>query len=163
MKGGIMNKYIIMLLLLIVVLLTCTFSYSYQNFDDNFHINTDAGEHYENIAWCRANGALGSAAEYWEDNAGCELNGDEVVIYYYNESVINNDENNVYEHVYHDLITTYLYEEMQRKNNLIFFKCKIDMKNMPQYLVLCTEQDEVVCIGGNNLDKIERYGQSVIF
>ncbi len=157
-----MNKYIIALLLALIIALFCVPVNSYQSFDDKFYVNTQPGEHYEDVAWCRANGALGCAAEYWEDDAGCEIDGDEVVIYYYNESIIA-DESSVYEHVKRSLTTTYLYEEQQHKGKIIFFTCTIEMRNMPRYIACVGHNDEVVCVGGNNLDKIEQYAESVTF
>lgn len=50
---------------------------SNQDFDGLFAMDVLIGQHYSDVAWCTANGALGCANEYLEDNAGCEIDGNE--------------------------------------------------------------------------------------
>ena len=137
--------------------------YSYQNFDDHFCMNIGVGEHYEDVAWCKPCGSLGSTGEYWEQNAGCELNGDEVVIYYYNESALGDYENDVYQHVYFDLTTSYLYDKKYQDGKIIYFENQIDMRNLPKYLACVRHGNEVVCVGGQSLAKVGQYAQSITF
>ena len=161
------KRYILLFALLGILILLFspinTAICTYQNFDNQFYVSTQMNEHYEDVSWCKPNGALGCVAEYWEDDAGCELNGDEVAIYYYNESVLLDGESNVYHHVHENLIHSYLYKEQQHQGKNTLFKSTINMRNVPPYLMCVRHGNKVVCVGGENIDKIKQYSQSVVF
>lgn len=136
-----------------------------QNFDGLFTVDVPVGQHYSNVAWCLPNGRLGCANEYWEDNADCEIDGNEIVIYYYDNSLLVEGESNALQHALHGLNTSYLYKIHGRDGNLFVLSNDIGMRKMPPYLVGVAndEGSEVVFVGGNNLNDLKRYASSVKF
>ena len=135
------------------------------DFDGHFTMNVPLGKHYSDVAWCRPNGALGCAAEYWEDGAGCELDKNEFVVYYYNNSLLVEGESNALQHSLNGLNTSYLYKIEQNYGNLFVLTNDIGMRNMPPYLVGTANDDgsEAVFVGGHNLNDLKRYAHSVEF
>lgn len=138
---------------------------SSQDFDGLFKMDVPIGQHYSNVAWCRANGALGCANEYWEKNAGCEIDGDEFVVYYYNNSQLVGVESNAWEHSINTLTTSYLYKIRQNDDDSIVLTNDIEMRNLPKYLVGKVNSDgsKVVFIGGFNLNDLKKCADSVEF
>ncbi len=138
---------------------------SNQDFDGLFTMDVPLGQHYSDVAWCWANGALGCAKEYWEDNAGCEIDGDEIVIYYYNNSLLVEGESNAWQHAINDLTTSYLYEIYQNDGDSILLTNDIGMSNMPPYLIGKVNDDgsKAVFVGGYNLDVLKKYSDSIEF
>ena len=138
---------------------------SSQDFDGEFTMDIPLFQHYSDVAWCRANGALGCAREYWEDNAGCEIDGNEFVVYYYNNSQPVEGESNAWQHAINDLTGSYLYSVYQDTGDMIILTNDIGMRNMPQYLVGKVNNDEskVVFVGGYNLDDLKNHADSVEF
>ena len=138
---------------------------STQDFDGLFTMDVPLGQHYSDIAWCLSNGALGCANEYWEDNAGCEIDGDEFVVYYYDNSQLVEGESDAWQHATNDLTTSYLYEVYQNDGDSLVLKNDIGMKNMPLYLVgkADANQSKAVFVGGYNLDVLKKYSDSIEF
>ena len=139
--------------------------YSTQDFDGHFTMKVPLGKHYADVAWCWANGALGCAAEYWEDNAGCEIDGNEMVIYYYNNSQLVDGESNAFQHAVDDLTISYFYELKQNDGNLMILTNDVGMTNMPPYLVGKQNDDgsEVVFVGGYDINNLKNYANSIEF
>ena len=163
-----MNKKV----LLIIIIIAIVFSifqfgmiHSSQDFDGHFTMDIPLGDHYSDVAWCRANGALGCKGEYWEDNAGCELDDGEMVVYYYNNSLLVEGESNAWQHAVNDLTTSYLYEIYQNDGNSLILTTDIDMRNMPPYLVGKVDNDgsEAVFVGSRNLDDAMHYANTIEF
>lgn len=123
------------------------------------------GQHYSDVAWCRSNGGLGSAKEYWEDDSNCELDGNEIVVYYYDNSLLVEGESNAWQHAIDDLTTSYFYKFYQNDDDLVILISTLDMRNVPQYLVGQANDDgsEVVFVGGYNLDNLKKYADSIEF
>lgn len=135
------------------------------DFDGIFSVDLPSGRNYWNVAWCHDNGALGCKNEYWDKDAGCEINGDEVVVYYYNNSLIDETESNAYQHAINVLTKTYLYYVYQNDGNSIILKNDLGMNAVPPYLVGKVSEDgnEVVFVGGHQLDDLKKYADSVEF
>ena len=138
---------------------------SSQDFDGNFTMNVPFREHYTNVAWCWANGALGCADEYWEDNAGCDLDENEMVIYYYDNSLLCDGESDACQHALNALTTSYLYDLYQNDGNSLVLKTDLNMHNTPTYLVGKANADEskVVFVGGHNLNDLKKYADTIEF
>ena len=138
---------------------------STQDFDGLFKMKVPLGQHYSNEAWCWSSGALGCKNEYWEKNADCELDGNEMVILYYNNSLLSDGESNAWQHTINGLTTSYFYEIYQNDGNLIILTNDMGMRNMPTYLVGKVNDDgsEVVFVGGHNLDNLKKYASSIEF
>lgn len=135
------------------------------DFDGNFTMNVPLGSNYENIAWCRPNGALGCADEYWAENTGCDLDENEVVVYYYDDSLLIEGESNALQHAVSDLTNTYLYGIYQDDKDMLVLKTDVYMHNTPPYLVGKSNGDgsKVVFVGGHNLNDLKRYADTVEF
>ena len=140
------------------------FSSTY-DFDGLFTMDIPIGKHYSNAAWCKPSGGLGCANEYWEDNAGCEIDQDEFVVYYYNNSILCDGESNAWQHAVNGLTTSYLYDVYQNNGGMLVLTNDIGMRNLPPYIVGVTNDDgsEVVFVGGFNLDDLKKYASSVNF
>jgi hypothetical protein len=138
---------------------------STQDFEGLFTMDVPLGQHYADVAWCRPNGRLGCEKEFWEDNAGCQIDDDEMVIFYYDNSQIVGGESNAWQHAINDLTTSYLYEISQNDEDAIVLTNDIEMQNLPQYLVGKVNNDgsKVVFVGGYNLDDLKSYANSVAF
>lgn len=123
------------------------------------------GQEYSDISWCYSNKRLGCAAEYWEKDAGCEIDGDEAAIFYYDNSLLVGGESNAYQHAVDDLTKTYLYKAYQKDGNLLVLKNDIGMRNLPEYLVGVGNDDgsKAVFVGGYNLDELKTYAKSIEF
>ena len=138
---------------------------STQDFDGLFTMNVPLGQHYSDVAWCRSNGALGCAKEYWEDDAGCEIDGNEMVCYYYDNSQLVEGESNAWQHAVNDLTVSYLYKVYQKDGNSLVLTNDIGMRNMPQYLVGKVNEDgsKVVFVGGYDLNNLKKSADSIEF
>lgn len=136
-----------------------------QDFDGLFTMDVPLGQHYSNVAWCKPSGGLGCLNEYWEDNAGCDIEEGDMVIYYYNNSWLVDNEANAREHALNTLTTSYMYEYNGNDGDLIVLTNDIDMKAMPPYLVGKSSGDdsEIAFVGGKNLDDIKRYADTIEF
>lgn len=135
------------------------------DFEGLFTIDLPMGQDYWNVAWCHPNGALGCAKEYWERDAGCEIDRDEIVIYYYDNSLVCDGESNAWQHAINDLTTSYLYEIYQNDGDSIVLINDLGMRNMPPYLVGKVNNDgsQVVFVGGHNLDDLKKCANTVKF
>ncbi|WP_298501128.1 hypothetical protein [uncultured Methanobrevibacter sp.] len=161
-----MNKKIFILILVVIIALCLIMPItSTQDFDGNFTMEVPFGSHYSNVAWCRANGALGCADEYWEENAGCDLDENEMVVYYYDDSLLGDGESNVLQYAVDDLTYTYLYEIHNDDENSLVLKTDYSMHNTPTYLVGKVNGDasKVVFVGGHNLDDLIHYANTIKF
>lgn len=162
-----MSKKILTIFIIAFIVLFALFAFNSasQDFDGLFTMKVPLGQHYSNVAWCWANGRLGCLNEYWEDNAGCDIEEGDMVIYYYNNSQLVDNEENAYEHALNDLTTSYLYKHVQNDGNLIVLATDIDMKAMPTYLVGKSNEDgsEIVFVGGHNLNDIKGYADTIEF
>ena len=138
---------------------------SSQDFDGNFTMDVGFGKHYEDVSWCRPNGALGCAGEYWEDDAGCDLEENDIVVYYYDNSLLVDGESNAWQHAVNDLTMSYLYEIVQDDGDLVVLKTDIYMHNTAPYLVGKSNADgsKAVFIGGYHPDELKKYADSVEF
>ena len=138
---------------------------SSQDFDGNFTMDVPMGKHYSNVAWCWSNGALGCADEYWADDAGCDLRENDMVVYYYDNSLLIGGESNAWQHAVDDLTTSYLYEIFQDDGNSLVLKTDVFMHNTPPYLVGKPNEDgsKVVFVGGYHLNDLNRYIDTVEF
>lgn len=135
------------------------------DFDGLFTVDLPIGQEYWNVAWCHPNGSLGCKNEYWEKDAGCEINGDEIVIYYYDDSLLSDGESSAWQHAINDLTNSYFYEVNQNDGNLVVLTNDIGMRNMPPYLVgkVNNEGSKVVFVGGHNLDDLKKCANTVKF
>lgn len=140
-------------------------NFASQDFDGLFTMDVPLGQHYSNVAWCKPSGGLGCLNEYWEDNAGCDIEEGDMVIYYYNNSGLVDNEANAREHALNTLTTSYMYEYNGNDGDLIVLTNDIDMKAMPPYLVGKSSGDdsEIAFVGGKNLDDIKRYAGTIEF
>lgn len=138
---------------------------STQDFDGLFTMNVPLGHHYSDVAWCRSNGALGCAKEYWEDDSGCEIDGNEMVCYFYDNSQLVEGESNAWQHAVNDLTVSYLYKVYQDDGNSLVLTNDIGMRNMPPYLVGKVNEDgsKAVFVGGYNLNNLKKSADSIEF
>ena len=137
-----------------------------QDFDGSFSMNVLAGQHYSDVAYCRPNGALGCARKYWEDsNDDCAIDENDMVVYYYNNSLLVDGEANAYDHALEALTDSYLYNLQATDGKLIILTNGISMKNLPPYLAGVANEDgsEVVFVGGFHLDELKKYADSIEF
>lgn len=140
-------------------------SYSNQDFDGLFTMNIPMGQHYSDVAYCKPNGELGCVKEYWEDNSNCKIDENEMVIYYYNNSLLVEGESNAFQHSINGLTGSYLYKFYQEDGNLLILTNDIGMRNVPKYIVGQTNEDgsEVVFVGGYDLDNLKTFANSIKF
>lgn len=126
-------------------------------------MNLPLSQHYVEVAYCLPCGELGCEREYWEENAGCFIEGDEMVVYYYNESVLADGESDTWQHAITTLKSTYLYDDYGTDGKLVILNNSLPVRNVPQYLVGLSNDDnsEVVFVGGYNLDKLKFYANSI--
>lgn len=162
-----MNKkalLIIIILAVISLMAIHAINSSSQDFDGHFTMDVPLSKHYHDVAYCRPNGGLGCKCEYWEDNAGCDIEVGDIVIYYYNESVLAEGESNVYEHAVNALTTSYFYKAYM-DGDLTIMTNDGDMSAMPTYLAGKSTQngDEAVFVGGRSLDDVKHYADTIEF
>lgn len=163
-----MNKKILAaIIILSIVSLMCVFSISMsaKNFDGHFTMNVPMGKQYRDIAYCLPNGGLGSIAEYWDVNTNCEIEDGDIVIYYYNNSLLSDGESSAWQHALNGLTTSYLYQRAPDDGNLVILTNDIDMKGMPPYLAGKSNEDgsEAVFVGGRNLNDVKLYANTIEF
>lgn len=160
------RKALVILMILAIVALVAIFALnpSSQDFDGHFTMDVPLAKHYRDVAYCLPSGSLGCKCEYWEDNAGCDIKDGDIVIYYYNNSLLAEGESNAFEHAINGLTTSYLYQAHQ-DGNLVVLTNDIDMKGMPPYLAGKSTQngDEAVFVGGRNLNDVKRYADTIEF
>ncbi len=139
--------------------------HSTYDFEGLFTADLPIGQEYSDVSWCHSNKRLSCAAEYWENNAGCEIDGDEAVMFYYDDSLLVNGEQNAYQHAVNVLTKTYLYKFYQKEGNLLILTNDIGMNNLPEYLVGVGNDDgsKAVFVGGYNLEKLKSYASSIKF
>ena len=163
-----MNKKVILILMIILALtsiMAVTSFKSNQDFDGLFTMDIPAGQHFTDVAYCLPNGALGCSREYLNDNTGCELEQDDIMIFYYNDSYLVEGESNAWQHAVNDLTTSYFYQVVQDDGNSLVLTNDLGMKVMPPYLVGVKNDDgsKAVFVGGHHLDDLKRYADSVEF
>ncbi|MGX8694292.1 MAG: hypothetical protein ACSW71_05225, partial [Methanobrevibacter sp.] len=132
-----MNKKVILILMIILALtsiMAVTSFKSNQDFDGLFTMDIPAGQHFTDVAYCLPNGALGCSREYLDDNTGCELEQDDIMIFYYNDSYLVKGESNAWQHAVNDLTTSYFYQVVQDDGNSLVLTNDLGMKVMPPYL-----------------------------
>ncbi len=160
------KKVLVIIIILAVISLTAIFALnsSNQDFDGLFTMDVPLGKHYSDTAYCRANGGLGSKCEYLEDNAGCDIEEGDIVVYYYNTSLLTGGESNALEHVLNGLTTSYFYQA-SKEGDLIILTNDEDMKKMPPYLAGKSSEngDEVVFVGGRSLNDVKHYANTIEF
>ena len=164
----IINKKLLILLIVIIfssITVINAFSSSNQDFDGLFTMDIPTGQHYSDVAYCKPNGELGSVKEYWEDNSNCEIDKNEIVIYYYDSSLLVECESNTWEHVINNLMGSYLYKFYQKDGNKLILTNDLGMRNVPKYVVGLTNDDgsEVVFVGGYDLNNLKQYVNSIRF
>lgn len=139
--------------------------HSTYDFEELFTMELPRGQNYWNVAWCHPNGGLGCHKEYWERDAGCEINPGEVVIYYYDTSLLPDGQSNVGQYAVNVLTTSYLYYFYKNDGDLVVLRNDIGMTNVPQYLVGTISEDgsEAVFVGGYDLGDLKEYARSVEF
>lgn len=164
-----MNKKILVIFLIIVfvaILGVSSQNIFSQDFDGSFSMNVPLGQHYSDVAYCRENGALGCAREYWADsNDDCTIDENDIVVYYYDNSLLVDGEANAYDHALGALTTSYLYNLQDKDGRLMILTNDISMKNLPPFLVGVNNGDgsEVVFVGGYHLDELKDYANSIEF
>ena len=163
-----MNKKFLIVIVILVLILIFAFSSlisANQDFDGKFTMNVPLGKHYSNVAWCLPNGGLGCEGEYREDNADCDIEEGDIVIYYYNNSLLVEGESNALEHALNGLTTSYFYQFDSRDGELYILTNDIGMKALPPFLVGKSNHDgsEVVFVGGNNLNDVKHFATTIEF
>lgn len=163
-----MNKKVLIVMMVLAVagvMAVSAILNSNQDFDGHFTMDVPFGKHYSDTAYCRDNGRLGCRGEYWEDNSDCEIEGDDIVIFYYDSSLLAEGESNAYGHAINGLTTSYFYRTVQNDGDLIVLENDLEMRNLPHYLVGKSSPDgsEVVFVGGQNLDYVKNYANSIKF
>lgn len=163
-----MNKKVLLIIMIFAVIsLAAQFavSQSNQDFDGHFMMNVPFGKHYRNVEWCHDNGALGCKAEYWDDDNGCVIGEKDIVVYYYNSSLLSQGESNVLEHALNVLTTTYLFQEYQLDGDLIVLTNGLGMRRVPTFMVGKGSEsgDEAVFVGGRDLDYVKQYASTIEF
>lgn len=155
---------IIILLAIIAVLAINLFNFSNQDFDGKFTMNVPLGKHYSDVAWCLPNGALGCKGEYRPNNDDWDFSKGDIVVYYYNNSLLIEGESNALQHALNGLTTSYLYQ-LSQNDDLIVLTNDIGMSNMPPFLVGKSNYDgsEVVFVGGDNPDDLKHYANTIKF
>ncbi len=160
------RKVFIIIIILTVISLTAVFAInvSNQDFDGHFTMDVPLGKHYRDVAYCLPNGGLGCKCEYWEDNAGCDIEDGDIVIYYYNNSLLVDGESNALEHAMSALTTSYFYQP-SKDGDLIVLTNDVDMRKLPPFMAgKSTENgDEVVFVGGRNLDDVKHFANTIEF
>ena len=163
-----MNKkvlVIIIILAIVAVVFVFAPNPSNQDFDGYFTMDVPLGKHYSDVAYCRANGGLGCKCEYWEDNAGCDILDGDIVVYYYNNSLLTGQESDVFEHAINGLTTSYMFQLISRDGDLFILAGDGDMSGVPSYLAGKSNHDgsEAVFVGGRNLDDVKHYANTIKF
>lgn len=163
-----MNKKVLLIVMIFAIIaLFALFgiSCSNQDFDGHFTMDVPFGKHYSDTAYCLPNGGLGCKCEYWEDSAGCEIEDGDIVIYYYNNSILSDGESNALEHALNGLTTSYLYQLAQSDGDLIILTNDIDMRKLPPFLAGKSSEngDEIVFVGGRDLDNVKHYADTIKF
>lgn len=159
------KKIILFGVLVLVFLVLLSFNFANQDFDGKFTMNVPIGTHYSDTAYCLPNGKLGCVGEYWPDNSDCVIDDGDIVVFYYNNSLLQDGEANAYEHALGTLTNSYLYHLEQRDGDLIILTNSIEMQNLPPYLAgkVSGGGNEVVFVGGKNLNDVKRYANSIEF
>ena len=159
------KKIILFGVLVLVFLVLLSFNFANQDFDGKFTMNVPIGTHYSDTAYCLPNGKLGCVGEYWPDNSDCLIDDGDIVVFYYDDSLLQDGEANAYEHALGTLTNSYLYNLEQRDGDLIILTNSIEMQNLPHYLAGKVSEggNEVVFVGGKNLDDVKRYANSIEF
>lgn len=163
-----MNKkvlLIIVLLAIIIFMAQFVVGHPRQDFDGHFTMDVPFNCHYSNVAWCWDGGGLGCRCEYWEDYAGCELSDGEMIVFYYNESLLCDDETSLLRQTINTLNKTYMYQVWPAEGDLMILTNDLDMKNVPPYLVGKESYDgsEIVFVGCRNLDDAKQYANTIEF
>ena len=168
-KDGVaMNKKILVVIIILAIgLLIYAFPINLfaQDFEGHFTMNVPMGKQYRDVAYCLPNGDLSSAAEYWEVNTDCEIDDGEIVVYYFNNSILSDGESNALQHALNGLTTSYMYQQASNDGNLIVLTNDIDMKGLPPYLAGKSNEDgsEAVFVGGRNLNDVKNYANTIEF
>ena len=164
-----MNKkvFVIAVILAIIslIVLFTIFHSSTQDFDGHFTMEIPSGTHYSDVAWCWANGALGCKGEYWDDDSDCVIGEKDIVVYYYNNSLLGDGESNAFEHAVNGLNTSYLFKIYQYDGDLIILTNDLGMRRVPTFLVGKSSEtgDEAVFVGGRDLDYVKHYADTIEF
>ena len=100
-----------------------------------------------------------------DEDTGCELEQDDIIVCYYNDSYLVEGESNAWQHAVNGLTTSYFYQVVQDDGNLLVLTNDIGMKMMPPYLVGVKNNDgsKAVFVGGYHLDNLKNYANSVEF
>lgn len=163
-----MNKKVIFMLLIIIAFISIMAIgpiNSTQDFDGQFTMDIPMGQNFRDVAYCLPNGALGCSREYLDDDTGCELEDDDIMVCYYNDSYLVEGESNAWQHAVNGLTTSYFYEIVQDDGNSLVLTNDIGMRMMPPYLVGVKNDDasKAVFVGGYHLDDLKKYANSVEF
>lgn len=161
------KKILLAIAILVLISLTAVFAFhnNTQDFDGNFEMKVPLGKEYYDVSYCLPNGRLGCAMEYWDVNSGCQMSEEDIVIYYYDDSLLAEGESDTWQHTLNTLTLSYLYKHQQNDGNLVILTNDIGMHNMPPYIVGVVNDDasKVVFVGGYNLDDLKYYANSVKF
>lgn len=133
--------------------------YMNQTFDNLFSIELPLGENYS-IA--PQNGSLGSACEYYQPSTNGNFRNGSIVVYYYDNSILDKNESDVLEHVLNDLTTTYSYQ-LNQNSDVKILQNDVDMCGIPPFLAGKSNGNQVVLIGGENLGELESYVATIDF
>lgn len=163
-KKSLIAIFVLILIIISLVALILP-KLSSQDFDGHFTMNVPLAKHYRDVAWCWGNGGLGSQCEYWEDNDEGVITGNDIVIYYYNNSLLSDGESNALQHAVEGLTHSYCFQRHPDDGNLMVFTNDIGMSAVPTFLVGKSSEsgDEVVFVGTRDLDLAKRYANTIEF
>lgn len=161
------KKLIVVAVILLIISLTSVYGifFSNQNFEGKFTMDVPMGKHYQDVAYCYPNGGLGCIAEYVDTGSDDYFEEGDIIVYYYNNSLLVDGESNAWQHAINGLTTSYLFKLDHNDGDLTILTNDLDMNAIPHYLVGKSNDDgsEAVFVGGNNLDDVKRYAGTVEF
>lgn len=160
--------FTIFLMAVIAVLVLPSFNfaddepYDTQFFDGSFNMTVNLGKVY---VPSHSNGSLGSVREYTDNNSDGNFRQGDINVYYYNESVLKDNETDVLEHVLNELTDTYSYQINGNDGDLIILQNDKDMCGIPFFLVgkSSSNASKVVFVGGQNMNDLTGYAKTIVF
>ena len=118
----------------------------------------------KSFAPASVNGSLGSLREYCTNNTDGNFRNGSLILYYYNASVLDDNESDVVGHVLDDLVSTYHYKLNQNDEDMIILENDADMCGIPPFLAgKGNGNGSLVLIGGENLNELESYVNKLSF
>lgn len=135
--------------------------YINQTFDDVFTIEVPLEK---TLSPASVNGSLGSVHEYYDSSTEGNFRNGGIIVYYYDDSILSDNESDVMGHVLQDLTTTYSYQLNQNDDEMAILENDADMCGIPPFLAgKSNGEGKVVLVGGENLNELESYVNSIQF